>query len=87
LISLCGTAKGVPFQKLDLISLCGTTEVVPFQDWGLRCVSGTLDEALREVEAGAKEALAAGHLAFIGLVVISGKMQQAMQDKDFDLCR
>jgi hypothetical protein len=48
-------------------------------------LGGALDEALREAEAGAEQTLTAGHLALVGLVVIAGQMQQAMQDEDFNL--
>jgi hypothetical protein len=46
--------------------------------------SGALDEALRESEFGAEEALAAGHLAGVGLVVVAGQVQQTVENKHLD---
>jgi hypothetical protein len=45
------------------------------------------DEALRQAEAGAEPALAAGHLAGVGFVVVTGEMEQAVKDEDFDFGR
>jgi hypothetical protein len=38
------------------------------------------DEALRQAELGAEAALAAGHLACIGLMVVASEMEQAVED-------
>jgi hypothetical protein len=39
---------------------------------------------LREVEAGAELAFAAGHLAFVSFVVVAGQVKQAVENEDFD---
>jgi hypothetical protein len=55
-----------------------------FLDGGCRGRFGAFNQALRESEAGTQQALAAGHFAFIGLVVVAGEVQEAVQDEDFD---
>ncbi len=42
---------------------------------------------MRQVEFCSQQAFAAGHLAVVGLVVVTGKVQKTVQDEDFDLCR
>ena len=46
-----------------------------------------LDEALRQVEFGAEQAFAAGHLAFVGFVVVTGEMEQTVKNENFDFGR
>ena len=40
---------------------------------------------MREAEPGAELAFAAGHLAVIAFVVVTGEMEQAMENQDLDL--
>ena len=46
-----------------------------------------LDEALRQPQAGAEQALATSHLARVGFVVVAGKMEQAVENENFDFSR
>jgi hypothetical protein len=50
----------------------------------LSWLCGAFDEAEGEIESGAEEALAAGHLAGVGLMVVSGEVEQAVEDEDLD---
>jgi hypothetical protein len=47
-------------------------------------VRGALDEALGKAETGAEEALAASHFAVVGLVVVTGEVEEAVEDEDLD---
>jgi hypothetical protein len=40
---------------------------------------------LRQGKPGAKLAFAAGHLALIGLMIVSGQMEQAVENEHLDL--
>ncbi len=42
------------------------------------------NQALRELELGAELALAEGHLARVGLVVVAGKVEKAVQNEHLD---
>jgi hypothetical protein len=53
-------------------NICGTFEI--------RSYFCAFDEAFREGEAGTEEAFAAGHLAGVGFVVVTGEMEQAVED-------
>ena len=44
-----------------------------------------LDEAVRQAETGAQRALAASHPAGIGFVIVTGQVQQAVEDQHFQL--
>jgi hypothetical protein len=57
-------------------NICGA-----FEGWFYICA---FDETLRQVEFGAEEAFAAGHLASVGFVVVTGEMEQAMENENFD---
>ena len=37
------------------------------------------------MELGAEGGFAGGHLAFVGLVVFAGDVEEAVEDEDFDL--
>ena len=57
-------------------NICGTFEI--------RLNICAFDEALRQVEFGAEEAFAAGHLPRVRFVVMTGKMEQTVKDENFD---
>jgi hypothetical protein len=48
---------------------------------GLR---GAFDEGGGEAEFAAEGGLAGGHFAVVGFVVFAGKVEQAVEDEDFD---
>jgi len=62
--------------------ICAPNICGPFE---IRFYICAFDEALREAETGAEEAFAAGHLSCVGLMVMTGEMEQAVEDENFDL--
>jgi hypothetical protein len=48
---------------------------------------GSLDQTLRQAEPRAQTAFPPLHLAGIGFVIVSGQVQQAVQDEDFQFGR
>jgi hypothetical protein len=72
--AIFGTAKAVPFQRHGYL-----TRLLPSLRWRL----GAFDEALREFEAGAELEFAAGHFSVVGFVVVSGEVEEAVEDEDF----
>jgi len=45
------------------------------------------DETLREAQLCAEESFAAGHLAGVGFVIVTGEVEQAVEDEDLNFCR
>jgi len=46
--------------------------------------ASALDQSLRQMQSGAQEPLAARHLPRVGLMVVAGQVQQAVQNENLD---